>query len=142
MWAIDKVICLLFLMIAAFRDIQTRRISAYALSFGAVLSIVYQIFLGKMDVWLVTGGVITGALFLILSKITQEGMGYGDSILILILGIYLGFHQLIFVLSSAFFLLLCVSIPALWSRKMSRKYTLPFLPFLMGGYVCFLIMGG
>jgi len=46
------------------------------------------------------------------------------------------------VLSVTFFLLVCVSVPVLCIEKMSRKYTLPFLPFLAGGYVCFLLMGG
>lgn len=142
MWTIDKDICLLFLIITAFRDIQIKSISTYALWIGGVLSAGYQIFVGKMDFWLVLGGILTGVVFLFVSKITKEGMGYGDSILILILGIYLGFHQLIIVLSMAFFLLLCVSVPVLWSRKMSRKSTLPFLPFLTGGYLCLLMMGG
>lgn len=142
MWTIDKGICLVFLIIVALKDIQTKKISVYALVCGGMLSVIYQIFVGNMDLWLLSGGIMTGILFLFISRMTQEGMGYGDSILILILGIYLGFHQLIIVLSMSFFLLLCVSIPVLWCRKMSREYTLPFIPFLTVGYLCFLLIGG
>ena len=142
MWTIDKVICLLFLIIVAVRDIQIKRISLCALITGGILSLIYQVFLGKMDLLLILGGVLTGGVFLLISKVTREGVGYGDSFLILILGIYLGFYQLLMVLSMAFFLLLCVSVPVLWLKKMSRKYTLPFLPFLTGGYLCFILTGG
>ena len=142
MWTIDKVICLLFLIIVAVRDIQMRKISIYALITGGILSVLYQVIEGKMDILLILGGVLTGGMFLLISKVTGEGVGYGDSFLILVLGIYLGFYQLLIVLSAAFFLLLCVSLPVLWFKKMSGKCTVPFLPFLTGGYLCFVLTGG
>ena len=142
MWTIDKGICLLFLIVVAARDIQVKRISVYALITGGLLSVIYQVVEGKMDMLLILGGVLTGGMFLLISRVTREGVGYGDSFLILILGIYLGFYQLLIVLSMAFFLLLCVALPVLWFKKMSRKYTLPFLPFLAGGYLCLILTGG
>lgn len=142
MWTIDQGICLLYLVMVSVRDIQVKRISVYALLLGGVLSVTYQFMEGRMNNWLTIGGILVGTGFLLVSKVTHEGMGYGDSWLILILGSYLGIWQLFMVLSVAFFLLLCVSIPALWIRKMSRSYTLPFLPFLTGGYLCFLLTGG
>ena len=142
MWSINEGICLLFLIIIAVRDIQTREISVVALVLGLFFSVGYHIVTRRMDVWSIFGGIFVGCIFMILSKVTKEGMGYGDSFVILILGIYLGFFDLLLVLSMTFFLLLCVSIPTLYIRKMSRTYTLPFLPFLAGGYICFWLMGG
>ena len=74
--------------------------------------------------------------------ITREGMGYGDSWSILILGIYLGVWKLLEVLSTAFMLLGAAAVICLVGKKMSRKYRLPFLPFLAAGYLCSILAGG
>ena len=133
---------LLFLIVIAVKDIKTRTVSPIALIFGGMISITTQLLFKRMDFWIVFGGAAIGAVCMMISKFTKEGLGYGDSLVILILGTYLGFYDLLLVLSTAFFLLLCVSIPALCIRKMSRKYALPFLPFLTCGYILLLLAGG
>ena len=133
---------LLFLIVIAVRDIQTRKITTAALILGGLISIAEQLLIKRMDFLMVLGGAAIGVVCIIISKVTKEGVGYGDSLVILILGIYLGFYNLLIVLSTTFFLLLCVSIPALCFRRMSRTYALPFLPFLTCGYILVLLMGG
>lgn len=73
--------------------------------------------------------------FLMLSKWTREGLGYGDSWMILILGISLGLWDILLLLSIA---LTCSGILAgilLIKGKWSKKVSFPFIPFLMVGYV-------
>ena len=142
MWTISESICLMLLMIASVWDIWRREIPVYMIGGSGMLSLIYCVMGKGTDILLVGGGILVGVFFLIISKVTEEGMGYGDSLLILVLGCFLGFWDLLFVLSISFFLLLCVLIPVLWMKKMSRNYALPFLPFLTGGYLCFLLMGG
>lgn len=142
MWAMSEIICLLSLAVISVRDIQTRKVSVYLLLAAGVSSVVYQVCMGKMEWQLVLAGAAVGIGFLIISKLSDEGIGYGDSLAIMILGIYLGLWNLLLVLAAAFFLLLCVMIPVLWRKRMSRKCALPFFPFLTGGYLCFLLMGG
>lgn len=142
MWKISKMICLLILLVLSVKDIRTRTVSLNLLLAAGICSVIYQIAYGKENMPLVAGGMAVGALFLLVSKITEEGLGYGDSFGIFILGTYLGFFDLVSVLMTAFFLLLCVSIPMLIRRKMSKKAALPFYPFLTGGYLCLLLAEG
>lgn len=44
-----------------------------------------------------------GVLFLLVSKVTEEAIGYGDSVAIMILGGYLGFWKVVGALAVAFF---------------------------------------
>ena len=60
---------------------------------------------GNVDWKLSVAGGLSGILFLWISKITNEAIGYGDSLAILILGIYLGIWGLLEVLMTAFFIL-------------------------------------
>ena len=140
MWKVNEVICLLILLFFSIMDIQMRKVSVYMLAAAGAGSILYQLLAGKMNLWLLAGGCLIGVSFVLLSKITDEGIGYGDSIGILVLGIFLGFWRGLTVISTAFFLLLCVLIPVMWKKRMSRKAALPFYPFLTGGYLCLMIM--
>lgn len=140
MWRISEVICLLILLFFSIMDIQMRKVSVYMLAAAGAGSVLYQLLFGKMNLWLLTGGCLIGVAFVLLSKITDEGIGYGDSIGIIVLGIFLGFWRVLTVISIAFFLLLCMLIPVMWKKCMSRKAALPFYPFLTGGYICLMIM--
>lgn len=142
MCAINEGVCLLILIAAAVKDIRKREISVSMLVAAGVGSVLYQCAMRQMNWKLIIGGVLVGIMFLIFSRVSGEGIGYGDSLAILVLGIYIGFWNILTVLCTSFFLLLCVMIPVLWKKRMSRKYTLPFLPFLAGGYFLLLLMGG
>ena len=69
-------------------DIHSRQIPVFILVLGSLAALGYQVFVGKGDIWVISGGIAVGALFLLVSRITREGMGYGDSWAIFILGIY------------------------------------------------------
>ena len=142
MWSLNEWICLGILSIISIRDIKDRKVSLHILLVGVTASIVYHCINGETSMWIIVGGALIGIFFVCMSKITGEGMGYGDSLTIMILGIYLGLWNILMVLSLTFFLLFCVSVPLLYMKKMSRTYALPFLPFLAGGYLSFLLMGG
>ena len=89
----------------------------------------------KGDLRMLLGGTGVGAVFLLVSRMTGEGVGYGDSWLILILGIYLGMWKLLEVLAGTCLLLAVTSVICLTVKRMSRRCTLPFVPFLAAGYL-------
>lgn len=138
MWTLSQMVCLVFLIGMSVVDIRCHKVPVNVLIAGMACAVLYQVFLmcsAGTEVLQIAGGVGIGALFLIVSKVTREGIGYGDSLGILSLGIYLGFMKLIEVLAGALFLLVIVSIVMLTVKKMSRKFTLAFYPFLTAGYV-------
>ncbi len=143
MWEVDRILCLGILLVFSVIDVRRRCLPTVLLAVCGLAVICYRLFICRLDLWLVFGGVLTGACFLLLSRVTKEGVGYADSLLILILGIYLGLWRLLELLSAAFFLLFLAAVPLLAFKKMSRKYRLPFLPFLTGGcLILFLAEGG
>lgn len=142
MWTLSRIIGIGILCSFAVTDIQFRRIPAELLVITNLAVIVYQICCRPVDMYLAAAGAGLGVLFLIFSKATDQSIGYADSWAILILGIFIGLWELIAVLSGAFFLLATASIWGLARRKMSRKYRLPFYPFLAAGYVISICAGG
>lgn len=79
------------------------------------------------------GGLLIGVLFFLVSRITKEAIGYGDSWMIAILGIYVGGKNLIRLLFTASFLAGIVSLIWMWKRGWRKDGSLPFVPFLTIG---------
>lgn len=142
MWTISNLVCFFILVVLSLKDIQTHQVSVPALAASASAGVIYHLVSREMDAILILGGILVGVLFLGLSKVTGEGIGYGDSVGILVLGSYLGIWGILVVTAIAFLLLACVVIPVLWTKKMSRKCAIPFYPFLTLGYVGMILMGG
>ena len=139
---VSKWILMIFLVIVSIEDARKRRIPALWLWSACLGVVIYRILVPNLNIWMIAGGIAAGIFFLVISRITEEGLGYGDSIGILILGIYLGFWNLMSVLSIAFLLLFCVTVPVLWRKKMSGKVRFPFFPFLTAGYMIYAAMEG
>ena len=140
MWEISQIMCVGILAGLSVVDIRFRRIPVNILILINIMALGYQMFIGQEDSWLVMGGICAGAVFLMISKATREGLGYGDSWGVLIMGIYLGIWGLIEVLTGAFLILAAVSMICLARKKMSRKCRLPFYPFLAAGYILKLLL--
>lgn len=81
------------------------------------------------------GGAVMGVLFLLISKLSREAIGYGDSWLILILGIHMGSLATLGVLFVAALLAAVASLFFLWKCHWKRQATLPFVPFLTISYL-------
>lgn len=135
MWWIGRTAGFCILLILSWEDIRTHRVPVKLLICSNIAAVMYHLFFRQMNIWVMIGGAGVGGLFLLLSRVTKEGIGYGDSWAILILGIYLGIWKLIEVLCVTFAVLGLFSAVILCRRKMSRKCTLPFFPFLAGGYL-------
>lgn len=82
--------------------------------------------------------VLPGFLSLFLSWSTREALGYGDSFLILGAGLALGFRDCMELLLWAFFFSALWSVWLMIRHRADRKQTIPFVPFLVLGWLMLL----
>lgn len=141
MYELSQICCVGYLGILSVLDFRGRRIPVRMLILGIGMALLYQVFWNTQPFVLIVAGAATGVLFLGVSRITGEALGYGDSVLILILGIYLGFWKLYSLLVMAFMTAAGFSVFVLALRNFHRKAVFPFVPFLELAYV-FLLVGG
>lgn len=131
-----------YLCVLSVLDIWKRRLPVWLLIAGAAMVVAVRICMEpSMDVMALAGGAV-GVVFLIVSKVTEEGFGYGDSLLILIMGVYLGFWNLLGVLVGAFLLSSMFAIVLLIRKGFDRNTGYPFVPFLLIAYLIWLCVGG
>ena len=126
-----------FTLLAACSVIDWRRKTipyVLLLALGIVV-VAFAFFCNGVSVKMRVGGVLIGVLFLLISKMSREAIGYGDSFLILFLGIHMGSFEALGVLFVAALLAAVVSLFFLWKCHWKRQATLPFVPFLTISYL-------
>ena len=135
MYRTQSLIMFIYLLVLSISDLRYHKVSGKMLNAGLLAVIAGQCITKSVSMVEVTAGIAVGVLFIGISFLTKEQIGYGDSILILILGIFCGIKKLFFILCVSFFLSAAVSVLVLSIKKHGRKYVLPFIPFLMAGYL-------
>ena len=78
-------------------------------------------------------GLIPGLLFLFLAKASREAVGYGDGIILLFIGISIGFWQCLGVLFTALLGIFLAAAMILILAGRKKNVRIPFLPFLLTG---------
>lgn len=132
---ISRIICLGFLLGLSVMDIQFRRLPQSLLAMGSVLAAIYCVWCKEIPAAVCAGGIGLGILFMCISWLTREGIGYGDSWIICILGAYLGVWKLLSMLAAALTALLMAAGAVLIIKKWNRKVSLPAIPFFTAGYI-------
>ena len=85
----------------------------------------------QLQIW---GGLL-GVLFFVISKCTNQAVGYGDSWIIMLLGIRYGIFVTLKILFLASVAAGMGSLFFLWRRRWKRNTTIPFVPFLAVAYL-------
>jgi leader peptidase (prepilin peptidase)/N-methyltransferase len=97
----------------------------------------FDAFLG----FLIGGGVLYGVAFVYELITKREGMGGGDIKLLAMIGAFLGWQSLLFVLLISSFAGAAVGIALMILKGRDMKYAVPFGPFLSLGAIAYLFFG-
>ena len=142
MYEFGQSVIMILMMGLAVWDILYRNFRRDILLLILGLMIVCRLVMGGFYPAEMLPGAMMGLLFLGISKVTEEALGYADSFLILTLGILLGIWKLLIVLLIAFSLAAVFSAMGLIVRKFSRKAAIPFFPFLTVSYAGVMLFYG
>lgn len=135
MCKIAEGIMLAFLIGCSVSDWRRKAIPLWLLVLFSIATLSLCILCQNSSIGQRAGGVALGLVFFAISKCTKEALGYGDSWMILLLGIWLGGTRLLQLLFAASLISGMASLFLLWRRGWKRKETIPFVPFLALAYV-------
>ena len=135
-----KGLVIAMLAIETISDIRKHTVSGIRIIAFMAVGILLNYIMRYQSVWSVVGGIVVGITLFGYSLITKGGIGFGDGLVFICLGIYLGLSQnlrLLFfsLLSAAFF----GGIYAL-IRKKSIKSQIPFMPCVFGTYIVMILV--
>lgn len=129
----------LYLAAASVIDCRKRVIPVKFLLLGAVPAVLLMVMTFSADVPDMCAGAVAGAVFILISKLTREKLGMADAVLLSYLGAGLGFARFSGLALLAFCAAALVGGVLLVFRRISLKGSVPFVPFILMGYIMILI---
>lgn len=131
----QKVVCGIFLLGNSYLDLKKKEISLNSCVLMAVIKVIFCLAKQRLDLLELLSGCLPGAVLLLLGMLGRGQIGGGDGLAIMVIGCFMGFRQTIQILCIGFFCAAVFSIFFLFLGKVTRNTRLPFLPFLLLGFV-------
>lgn len=131
------IVTLIYLIIGSILDIRSKVLPRRYLLSGAALALGLAGYQGMQSgigaVWNLLGA-LPGLMLLALAWITQEQIGGGDGICVMIVGVLIGTPLIYLVLMTAFLFSSICAAGLLVTGKGTRDSRMPWLPFLTAGF--------
>lgn len=130
-----------YLSVLSVEDIKKRKVRMLLLYLGVGI-VVGGLFLYRSPTIIerVVGGGI-GLVFLLITWVTKGGIGLADGILVLYLGVLYGYLPCLTILLIASIACSICCMLMIGFRLVTRKARIPYIPFLLIGYLCYFIAG-
>ena len=128
-----EIILGIWLVVQGGIDFKYKEIPLWISILGGIIGFIFCI-IENRSVTSVLSACIPGILILGFSWLTKEVIGYGDGIVLLVMGIYLTFSELLSIGMMAFCVAGVVALLLLVLFKKNGSYRIPFIPFLAISY--------
>ena len=139
MW---KELCILAALgLWAWQDCKRMRVNIYTVFAAVAVAACYSVFSGG-DMAGGFCGAMVGVFLLIAAAVSRQSVGVADGLVFVFTGILLGFWGNIVLLFASLSLGALFSVYQIVVKRRSRHYEFAFLPFVLGGYIAVLAMGG
>lgn len=125
---------LIFLAAAAYEDYKTEKISMILILTGAAISIAAAV-INKDNIMQILYGILTGNAILLIGYASREAVGYGDGLIFIITGIFLGWMNNTVLIAGSLLLAAVCSMILMALRIKKRTDRIAFVPFILGAYV-------
>lgn len=135
MQQISRLLCMGILAALTALDLKYRRFPASVLYGAGALAALYCAVCCREQLWQHCCGLLAGSCFLAVSKYSGEGLGYGDSGLLCVLGMYLGLQKFLALLLTAWSLTALAAMLLLIRYRYRKDVTLPMVPMILIGYL-------
>lgn len=142
MYEIGKLCFGGYLCVVSVWDIRKREIPLWLIAVGGLLAAGFGFFSEKHSIMLMIAGALVGMVFVGISKVTEEAFGYGDSLMITVAGMYLGFWNVLGLLVWAHVLAALFAGYILIRKGIYKGVSFPFVPFLLAAYTVIVWQGG
>ncbi len=128
--------------ICGLEDIKIKRIRLVVVNAFAILGVILHILYQRIS-WIdMICGALLGVILLIIGYFTKEKIGYGDGLIFVATGIYLGFWNNLILLWLSTTLAGIYGLILMIFKKKKKDNEIPLVPFILGVYVLSLIFNG
>lgn len=126
------------LLLCTVQDVQKKKVSTWIILLGAVAIGICIPFCSSIGILDRLGGFIIGVLVIMISLVSHGKIGLGDGALLCVTGLGLGFWGNLELFGFALLFAGGLSVILLTFRLANRKKSIPFVPFMLLGFVILL----
>ena len=119
-------------------DLFYKKVPVRAVLVFGLLVLGYRLFAG-VGIGGLLLGLVPGVVLLVTAFCTGESIGYGDGMMLCVMGLFLGIGKTTAVLGMALFVAAVLAMVLFVMKRAGRKTELPFLPCLFSGYLISLL---
>ena len=130
----------IYLAALAFVDVKERKIPLKWLLLGIPFIPVSVLADGVGLIYSHVLGVLPGIGFICISLVSHGQMGMADAVLLALTGAFLGFGPSVCVIALSFLGIAIIAMLMLVLNKLGRKSTLPYIPFILFGYMVTMVI--
>ena len=131
---LSRILLAAFLTLCSVTDLIKKRIYLMIVIPFLAAGLILFFAAGELSLVEELGGIFLGVIILLLARVSSERIGYGDGLMVMVSGAFLGLFMNIRLLMWALFISALVSAALLALKKAGRHTELPFAPFLLASY--------
>lgn len=131
----QKISVLTLLGICSYEDAKHKHIHIAWPAIFAALGTLLCFMEGEQRIIRILPAVLPGLFVLLLTFVTKGGIGEGDGILLMTMGIFLGGTDVLRIFTYALFFAGSYALFLFFFKKKSRKYEIAFVPFLLLAFI-------
>lgn len=132
MCSLDRILFLVITFIMSISDIKKKSIPAFLAGLNIIIGIVFSI-INKNNFLTYIIFIIFTLVFLTISKLSKEKIGYGDSILLGSLFLFFSLYDIEIILLVSFILFNISILFICLKKRKFKNISLPFIPFVFIG---------
>ena len=125
------ILLFIFLIICSYTDIKERSINVGMIILFAILGILCS----NAKIISIFIGIIPGILLFLVNRLTNGQIGIGDVLVLIVVGIILGFEKTVIILMLSTLMAGIYGIIKMLIFKVNRKETMAFAPFVLLAYI-------
>lgn len=140
---LQEICAVMMLTVGSIWDIRWKRIPTglliFNVLFGAILIAVNREVDWRQDWYLYAVGILIGIMLLLTGRFCGGCIGAADGIMTAVIGGMIGYQETLLLLMNALLAAAVFSILLIAIKKAGRGTAIPFLPFMLLGYIIILV---
>lgn len=132
---------LILLLLCSITDIKEKKIYIFPCIIFMVIGIIMEFMIGQRGILSICIGMLPGIFVYMAGIITREGIGKGDALVFIVIGIFMGLMKCMILLICSLFLIAGIGVILLFIRKGNLKTKIPFVPFITVSFMIIICMG-
>ena len=137
-----RLIVLCFLIYETYEDIRKKSVAVVGIVAFSIVGVVINCLSLNFSINEMLIGVSVGAGVILLGRLMNNGIGAGDGAILFSIGILLGGELCLLIFLSALTMAALTSVVLLIMGKVSMKQRIPFVPYILCGYLFVISISG